>query len=81
MGRNITRYYDTRAAGSLSKYFLIIFFRARNTLFLFSVSHFPFHFLYSLTFLVNAEAEELLDVMAVEDGEQDWMAERSKALD
>ena len=80
MGRNITRYYDTRAAGSLCKYFLIIFSRARNTL-LFPVSHFPFHFLYFLTFLVNAEAEELFDVMVVEDGEQDWMAERSKALD
>ena len=33
VGRNITRYYGTRAAGSLCKYFLIKFFRARDILY------------------------------------------------
>ena len=56
------------------------FFRARDTL-SFSIIHFIFYFLILFLFLIYAEAEELFHVMAFEIGEQDWMAERSKALD
>ena len=43
VGRNITRYYGTRAAGSLCKYFLIKFF-ARATHFYFFIIQFNFFF-------------------------------------
>ena len=50
VGRNITRYYDTRAAGSLSKYFLINFFsRAQHTFFILGKPFsFPFFILFDI---------------------------------